>query len=116
VLAACGLLLAAGGCGGDDDSAGGSAETDLVVTVRPDGPHGPARRHHVVCPGDKACEGLSAKRLAPVPPDVACSQIYGGPQTARVQGTLEGKPLDARFSRANGCEIERWEHNAALFR
>jgi hypothetical protein len=24
--------------------------------------------------------------------------------------------VDAHFSRANGCEIERWDRNAALFR
>jgi hypothetical protein len=108
--------LAAGGCGGDDDSGSGSPETHLVVTVRPDGPDGAAREHHVVCPGAKACQGLTAARLEPVPADVACTQIYGGPETARVRGTLDGKPVDAHFSRANGCEIERWDRNAALFR
>jgi hypothetical protein len=51
-----------------------------------------------------------------VPADVACTEIYGGPATARVRGTLQGKPVDARFSRTNGCEIARWERNRALFR
>jgi hypothetical protein len=115
LLAACGLLLTAGGCGGEDSGAG-SPETDLAVTVWPRGPDGPARRNHVVCPGAQACAGLSAARLRPVPADVACTEIYGGPATARVRGTLQGKPVDARFSRTNGCEIARWERNRALFR
>jgi hypothetical protein len=116
LLAACGLLLAAGGCGGDDDDQGGGRTADLVVTVWPSGPDGPARRHRVRCPGDAACRGLSAARLRPVPPNVACTEIYGGPATARVRGTLRGKRVDARFDRTNGCEIARWQRNAALLR
>jgi hypothetical protein len=47
--------------------------------------------------------------LRPLPPDTICTQIYGGPQTARVHGRLRGRPVDARFSRTNGCEIHRWD-------
>jgi len=113
VLAACGLLLAAGGCGGDDSSSD-KRTTDLVVTVWPQGPDGPARKHHVACPGDQACRTLSAAKLRPVPANVACTEIYGGPATARVRGTLDGKPVDVRLDRTNGCEISRWQRNAAL--
>jgi hypothetical protein len=109
-----GLVLVAGGCGGDDSTSATGA--DLVVTVWPSGPARPERRHHVTCPGDAGCRGLSAARLRPVAPNVACTQIYGGPATARVRGTLHGKPVDARFDRTNGCEIARWERNAALLR
>jgi hypothetical protein len=49
-----------------------------------------------------------AKAFAPAPPNSACSMIYGGPQTARVQGTWRGRPVISRFSLANGCEIARW--------
>jgi hypothetical protein len=114
LLAACGLLLVAGGCGGDDSPRASGAE--LVVTVWPSGPGGPARRQRVTCPGDPGCRGLSRARLAPVAPDVACTQIYGGPATARVRGTLHGKAVDTRLNRTNGCEIARWERNAALLR
>jgi hypothetical protein len=116
LLAACGLVLVAGGCGGDDSSGGGGRSADLVVTVWPQGPDGASRKHHVTCPGDAACRGLSAARLRPTPADVACTQIYGGPATARVRGTLDGKPVNARLDRTNGCEIARWERNAALLR
>jgi hypothetical protein len=121
LLAACGLLLVAGGCGGgDDDSAGGRpAAADLKVTVWPSGPDGPARRDHVVCARvneiDARCRHLSRTRLAPVPPNVACTEIYGGPATALVRGTLAGEPVKFRFNRINGCEIARWQRNVALF-
>ena len=88
------------------------------MTVWPSGPDGPARRHHVTCErlgeGTRACRGLSRARLAPVAPNVACTEIYGGPATARVRGTLAGKHVDARFERTNGCEIARWARNAAV--
>jgi len=38
-----------------------------------------------------------------------CTQLYGGPQTASIRGTLRGEPVDARFSRTDGCQIARWE-------
>jgi hypothetical protein len=117
LLAACGLLLAAGGCGGDDDdSPGGVPATHLRVTVWPKGPDGPALRHLVVCPGEALCRGVTEARLRPVPADVACTEIYGGPATARVRGSLDGTPVDVRFERTNGCEIARWHRNAALLR
>lgn len=39
-----------------------------------------------------------------------CTQQAGGPAAARVQGTWQGESVDARFSRANGCEIARWNN------
>jgi hypothetical protein len=107
--------MVAGGCGGDDDSSSVPA-IDLVVTVWPKGPDGSVRRHHVVCPGAPACKGLSASRLRPVPANVACTQIYGGPAVARVRGTIDGKPVDVRLNRTDGCEIARWQRNAVLLR
>jgi hypothetical protein len=38
-----------------------------------------------------------------------CTEIYGGPQRARVVGTVKGQPVRATFSRTNGCEIARWQ-------
>jgi hypothetical protein len=59
-----------------------------------------------------ACQALQrsgAAALAEVPPSTACTQIYGGPQTATVTGTRNGEPVNARFKRTNGCEIARWD-------
>ena len=50
-----------------------------------------------------------------MPKDVACTEIYGGPQEADVRGTFRGRPVDAHFSRTNGCEIERWDTVQFLF-
>ena len=62
-----------------------------------------------------AVGAVGAAGFAPVPKDAVCTQIYGGPETARVTGTLDGVAVDATFSRTNGCEIARWEALAPLF-
>ena len=59
-----------------------------------------------------ACSKLAAggtKLFAPVRRDVVCTQIYGGPQVARVVGTVKGNRVWASFSRTNGCQISRWD-------
>ncbi|MFF9149431.1 SSI family serine proteinase inhibitor [Streptomyces sp. NPDC014861] len=64
---------------------------------------------------ERACERLEGfarageDPFAPVPADRMCAQVYGGAVTAQVTGTWQGRRIDARFSRANGCEIARWE-------
>ncbi|HEX5568300.1 MAG TPA: SSI family serine proteinase inhibitor [Streptomyces sp.] len=45
----------------------------------------------------------------PVPQDAMCTQIYGGPATARVTGIWRGERVDAVFNRTNGCEVARWD-------
>ena len=58
-----------------------------------------------------ACRKLAAggvKLFAPVRPNTVCTQIYGGPQVARVVGVVQGRRLWATLSRQNGCEIARW--------
>ncbi|MBD0709322.1 MULTISPECIES: SSI family serine proteinase inhibitor [unclassified Streptomyces] len=80
---------------------------ELTCDGRPGGNH-PAREH--------ACARLArlAERetdpFAPVPAGRICAQVYGGPALAHVTGTWLGHPVDARFSRVNGCEIARWEN------
>jgi len=59
-----------------------------------------------------ACRKLAArgtKLFAPTPRNVACTEIYGGPQVATVVGTVQGRRVWARLSRTNGCEISRWD-------
>jgi hypothetical protein len=65
----------------------------------------------------QACTRLRALRdpFAPVPPGAACSDIYGGPQTARVTGTYRGRRVSTTFNRRNGCETARWTKVAFLF-
>lgn len=41
--------------------------------------------------------------------DVACTEQYGGPDVAHVTGTIDGRPVDTRFHRADGCGIADWD-------
>ncbi|MEV5940293.1 SSI family serine proteinase inhibitor [Streptomyces sp. NPDC051994] len=52
--------------------------------------------------------------FAPVPKDQACTFIYGGPATAHITGSWAGRPVDATYNRANGCEISRWDNMVPL--
>jgi hypothetical protein len=92
-----------------------NAETHLEIEYWPQGVGKESRRSTLDCPEGaelKPCRFLASARadlFAPVPKDVACNEIYGGPQVAEVRGTFRGRPVNARFDRTNGCEIERWE-------
>ncbi len=66
---------------------------------------------------DAGCAVIAAKGASlfePTPGDVACTELYGGPQEARVTGTVDGRAVDARFSRKDGCEIARWDAIASV--
>jgi hypothetical protein len=47
--------------------------------------------------------------FAPVPEDAICTQVYDGPQTARVTGRWRGEPVDLELGRNNGCRIAQWD-------
>ncbi len=66
---------------------------------------------------DTACDALVAHAstaLPPVPRDRMCTEVWGGPQTARLTGTWRGQPVTTGFARTNGCEISRWDQLAGL--
>lgn len=122
-LGAIGLLAACGGEGDEDGTGSGSptAASTLEVTLDADGPEGELPlREELVCEegeGGDACAlaaDLSPAQLEPVPPDTPCTKIYGGPQVATISGVLRGERVDARLTRAGGCEIERFDHVAPL--
>jgi hypothetical protein len=61
----------------------------------------------------------AARRLRPLLArgpvlDRPCTQIYGGPQAARVRGRIGGRSIDRRLTRRNGCEIADWDRARAL--
>lgn len=113
------LLLALTACGssGDADVPDAGGRTDLTVVVSSG--YGDERTWTLRCdpPGGDHPDPEAACRLldrldhpfAPLRPDRMCTEIYGGPQTARVTGTFRGEPVDARFKRTDGCEISRWD-------
>ena len=60
----------------------------------------------------RACSRLAAggaRLFARLPRNIVCTEIYGGPQRARVVGTVNGRRIFATFARSNGCEIDRWQ-------
>ena len=101
-------------------SRGPTATTSLTVTYWADGAPSKAQKWTLRCQPVggtlqrrvRACAKLKAggaKLFAPVRPDVMCTEIYGGPQVARVSGKVGGKAVNATFSRTNGCQIDRWD-------
>ena len=120
LVAALALAAVAVGCAGQRSSSGGDSsgvEANLEISLWRRGTDGPVRTSSLRCPGDSRCDRLSQldDPFAPVPDNAACTEIFGGPQVARVQGTFRGEPVDARFNRTDGCEIARWDKHAFLF-
>ena len=66
---------------------------------------------------EKACEQLFelAGPFALTPRDAVCTEIYGGPAVAEVEGLYRGETIDAKFTRTDGCEIARWDRHSFLF-
>jgi hypothetical protein len=60
---------------------------------------------------EAACARLTTLKepFAPIPDDVACTEQFGGPQTAHVIGRWGGKPVDLDVSRVDGCHISQWD-------
>ncbi|MEZ0163336.1 SSI family serine proteinase inhibitor [Kineococcus sp. LSe6-4] len=137
LLAACGDQQAGAPVTSSSPTSGGSSSSapsdgvpaasagDLTVVV--DDGAGEQRTWTLTCSADgttggdhpdaqNACAAVDAAKApwAPVPKDMACTQIYGGPQTAVVTGTWRGEPVDARFARNDGCQIARWDRLAPL--
>ena len=99
---------------------------DLTVTY--EHPDAGTVEYQIVCLGDTAtligaadgvtdqgactrlADGAVQQRLVDGPPtDQACTEQYGGPDVARVVGTLDDQPVDTTFDRANGCGIDDWD-------
>jgi hypothetical protein len=77
----------------------------VTWTLRCNPPRGSLPRPAVAC---RRLASGGSKLFAPLPRDIVCTEIYGGPQKARIVGTLAGKRIWATFTRTNGCEIDRW--------
>jgi hypothetical protein len=97
---------------------GGRGDTDLTIVV--DNGSGSTSTWRLTCnptggthPDPKAaCRALEANgaaALPPVPKDKACTQIYGGPDTATITGTWQGQDVISKFARNDGCQISRWK-------
>lgn len=124
-------LVALASCGSDDtsdspkSSSSSDAATSLSIVVTPD-EGAKASTYKLTCDpvggdhpqAEQACAALAKAGTSifdAVPSGQACTAIYGGPQTAKVTGTLEGEEINASFSRENGCELDRWEKLGTTF-
>ena len=110
----------------DGSSADGVSrpENDLVVSVdRGDGSapvswtltcDGSAQGTHP--DAEAACAHLRAldNPFAPLPADVACTEIYGGPQSAHITGRWDGEAVDLEVTRVDGCRIAQWDSLGVL--
>jgi hypothetical protein len=142
VLALAGAA-ALGGCGEADEPAARRAATTAsgaieLTVVYDDGAgartSGARTSGALTCRGsDQRAEGALAGRapaaelcahargiaeLLTAKPDKrrTCTQIYGGPETAHVTGAIDGRKVDRRFTRTNGCEIADFTRAAGLLR
>ena len=119
--------LAVAGCGGESEPSPGdstASPASLEISISSGVKDAPTKVWTLRCPPggtlpDAAQACLNLERLhdpfGPVPKSVACTEIYGGPEIADVQGTFRGKPVNTRFLRTNGCEIARWNRVRFLF-
>jgi len=132
-------LAALAGCGEDEDEPGAAAPQTtstaaggVELSIRYDDGEGRRETAILTCranvqraggfldgkaPVSELCaQARSLGELLTTQPakDRMCTQIYGGPQTARVTGTIDGEPVDRRFTRTNGCEVADFERAAAL--
>jgi hypothetical protein len=118
-------LVAAVGCGAASSGTSAAPSTDLTVTVYPEGrAEGDSRRFTLRCApaaGTMPRRAAACGRLAdmpspfaPVRKDVACTQIYGGPQQAVIAGTFRGHRIWTLVKATDGCQIERAKRLAFL--
>lgn len=107
----------------------GKGNAELAISEVPDEGQ-PAVNYTLVCrdglpaaesqhpSADAACAALKANAalLNPPPksPDRVCTEQYGGPQKATISGVVDGVPVEAAFSRTDGCEIAAWDTAKAV--
>jgi hypothetical protein len=104
-------------CGAGDEQRAASAPADTTrLTVEVTGTGAAAKRIELRCGATRPCERAGIDKLEtladPDAPARACTEQYGGPETARMRGTLEGDPVDVTVTRSDGCGIADYE---ALF-
>ncbi len=107
------LLLA--GCGADDDER--AARTPAPPAAPASGVAVTASTSEAPGPGsytarcaDRACVRRWRAWASKAADDGrACTELYGGPERARVRGSIGGEPVDVTVTRSDGCGIADYE-------
>ena len=111
--------------------AAAAAPAPVTLTVHYTGASGAEHVAHLRCRADSAradgfvrtagaatacrrARSIAAFLAARPDPERICTQIYGGPQRARVTGTIGRRHIDRRLKRTNGCEIADWQRAVPL--
>ncbi|MEV7661465.1 SSI family serine proteinase inhibitor [Paenarthrobacter sp. NPDC089316] len=105
-------------------AAAGRGDAQLSITLL-ETPEAAPKTFTLVCTGgtaaaeskhpsaSEACAAIknNPTMLTPAPPkaDRACTMQYGGPATATVTGSVDGKEVSAAFNRTDGCQIGKWD-------
>jgi Subtilisin inhibitor-like len=90
-----------------------SSAKPAVWTLRCD-PTGGNHPHAATACTSLATAAAKGNPFAPTPHGQMCSMIFGGPETATVKGSYDGRSVNASFSRKNGCEVARWNKLAPI--
>jgi hypothetical protein len=110
----------------DGDAAAGNSHADNDLVIEADAGDGSTPQSWTLtCAGAAegthpdpaaACAQLEGMDypFAPLPEDVACTEQFGGPQTAHVVGVWGGELVDVELSRVDGCRISQWDSLGAL--
>ena len=126
-LVAAVALLGTAACAGNGPASGPGVQADLSVVIQD--PHGTSSSYTIRCADSAeasvegtagidardACRALARpavqNRLIRGPSaERVCTQVYGGPQTAMLSGTLEGQSVNAVVTRDDGCGIGDWDN------
>ncbi len=126
VLTACAAQPGAGAggspspSGGRNDGVGDDPGGNALVIEIDRGDGSVDERYALTCgaaPGGDhpaahaACDHLRGMDdpFAPLPADAVCTQVFDGPQSAHVTGVWQGRPVDVRLARNDGCRIAQWD-------
>lgn len=124
-LVGLGAVLVLVACGEDSppiSSGGGGSGDSLRIEVRAEAEADPdtatlecgeeAGSTGFIDDAAQACRAMRASKQLLIhgpPANVVCTEIYGGPQKARITGTIDGERVDLRVTREDGCAIALWD-------
>ncbi len=121
-----GAALLGAGCAGAPSPGSSQVRADVSVVIQD--PQGSPVSYVIRCDDGEAsvrggaqidaadaCRALARpavqNRLVRGPsPEQVCTQVYGGPQTAMLSGTLDGQSVSTVVTRDDGCGIGDWDN------